>query len=108
MVISSKGIYYVSRVNLGSPLGLCARSALFSGLLLESLLSVVGHNRGRERVCRYDVDIMIVVHGSRESAPSNSPPESIAGTYEKKGGEGGRKRFEERVIALCLSTHACT
>jgi len=88
MVIPSrlKGDLSLSRVNLGSPLGLCARSALFSGLLLKSLLSVVGHNRGRGRFCRYDMDIVIVVDGRRESAPSNSPPESIADTYDLRKG----------------------
>lgn len=36
--------------SLGSPLGMRVRSTPFSSLLLASLLSVVGHHHGRERV----------------------------------------------------------
>jgi hypothetical protein len=72
-------------MNLGSPLGLYVCCALFSSLLLASLLGVVGHYHGRERVYRKDMDIMQAWVGNRrESAPSNSPPESIADTWERE------------------------
>lgn len=43
-------VHCVPYVNLGLPLGLYACCTLFSSLLLVSLLGVVGHYHGRERV----------------------------------------------------------
>jgi len=86
-------------VNLGSPLGLCACSALFSGLLLESLLSVVGHSHGRERVCRYDMDIMIV----RWTADGRTHHQ----TLQQKASQIPMKRQEEKGEERDLRKGSC-
>jgi hypothetical protein len=68
-------------LDLGSLFGLYVWGALFPGLLLASLLSVVGHHHGRERGYQKDIDITHAEVGSKqESAPSSSPPESITDT----------------------------
>ena len=82
----SEGNQYLvmHRMSLGSALRLRVRSTLFSSLPLASLLNVVGHHHGRERVY-LGVDIVLVVAGDRRAdVPSNSPPESVADVYEKE------------------------
>lgn len=107
-VLSEGNRYSVThRMGLGSPLGLRVRSTLFSSLPLASLLSVVGHHHGRERVY-LGVDIVLVKAGDRRAdVPSNSPTESITDAYEKEWREEGRRVFEGIVVAPCLLMHFC-